>query len=92
MNELFLSALNALNPKVVAIYVTHEGSCVSEAVYLQEFVHHETRYLGKFLGSKTDLSSLELLEENIYSILKRLVPSYPYLDVPLKLFPVKEKE
>lgn len=59
-----------------------------EGSYLQEITHHNKRYLGKMVGNLSDLSSLELLESNIYSLLKKLIPHYPYEEIPLKLFSV----
>ena len=35
-------------------------------------------YLGRFVGKNTTLTELELLEKNIISLIKRLVPDHPY--------------
>lgn len=53
--------------------------------YLQEFPYEGIRYLGKVLNGYTEYPNLELLEINIYSLLKKLVPDYPYDQAPLIL-------
>ena len=74
-------------------------SCLPEAViksfvnpsdfnYLQEIECEGRRYLGKIIENGIDLSSLELLQANIYSLLKRLVSDYPYENQSLVLFPI----
>jgi len=52
--------------------------------YLQEVIFNDRTYLGKKLGKITDSQSLETLEANVYSLLKKLAPGYP--TVPLILF------
>lgn len=59
--------------------------------YLKEVFFHNTRYLGKFAGRGSHLADLDLLEENIYSLLKKIVPQYPYEETSLVLFPATEE-
>jgi|LakMenE18May11ns_1017448.scaffolds.fasta_scaffold9369885_2 hypothetical protein len=59
-----------------------------QEIYLEENFHEGIYYLGKSLGKIKDFSSLEALEANIYSLLKKLVPDYPYSEEPLSLFPI----
>jgi len=80
----FASALQNLNPEITALFIREEDA------YLQEVYYRERRYIGKYIGHKTELANLELLEANIYSILKKLVPDFPYKDEPLILFPALE--
>lgn len=53
--------------------------------YLSEVTHEGVRYLGKF-ADPLSINEISLLQSNIYSILKKMVPSYPYEKVPLILF------
>lgn len=46
--------------------------------YLELVVDNQISYLGKRLGDCIDGSSLDLLQDHIISLLKRLVPSYQY--------------
>lgn len=57
--------------------------------YLNEFSYKGMRFLGKGLGSMISLSELELIEKNIYSLLKKVVSQFPYEEVPLYLFPIE---
>lgn len=58
--------------------------------YLQSLNHEGTAYLGKFVGVHIDLISLDLVKTNIYSLLRRLVPDYPYETSSLCLIVVEE--
>lgn len=50
---------------------------------LQEIEDKGTKYLGKYVENCIELSTLQLLEANIYSLLKRIHPEYPYATTPL---------
>ena len=56
--------------------------------YLKQIDYENTSYLGKNLAIVTDIQSIELLEANIYSLLRRLIPHYSYEKHSLILFPV----
>lgn len=60
--------------------------------YLQDISHGGKRYLGKYAGSQTDISSLELLEVNIRTLLAKILPPEGFADLPLHLFPLVEAE
>lgn len=55
--------------------------------YLQEIVWQQHRYIGKFIDPLATIPSLELIESNIHSLLKKLVPD-DHTYSPLILFPV----
>lgn len=78
----FARELDKIRPEVLGQFIQNGEP------YLQEICFHSTRYLGKFAGKGSHLSDLDLLDTNIYSILKKLVPQYPYKDTSLVLFPV----
>jgi hypothetical protein len=56
--------------------------------YLAQINYEDSSYLGKSLGPLVELQNLELLEANVYSLLRRLVPDYPYERHPLILLPI----
>ncbi len=56
--------------------------------YLQEHFHEEKLFIGKFIDGTSDVATLELLSLNIFSLLKKLVPEYPYHQTQLRLIPV----
>lgn len=59
-----------------------------ESPYLQRMTFNGCTYLGKYLGSQIDFSFLESLQLHIYSLLKELVPDFPYHHHPLLLIAV----
>lgn len=73
----FDSKLKGANPYLRSL-LTNGG------LYLREVVHEKMRYLGKCTSSPiASVSELDNLEANILSLLKRLVPDYPYAEKPL---------
>lgn len=75
----FEAKLAQVNPSTLALF-TQGGD-----TYLELCETADARYLGKDLGALSDLATLELMESNIYSLLKHLVPEYPYAHHPLVL-------
>ena len=55
---------------------------------LQKITTETGVFLGKKIGKEADVERLKNLEENIYSILKRLTPDFPVKETSLMLFPV----
>lgn len=83
VNEVFHSALDEVDEEARIFFIQDGDS------YLQRVKHNGSLYLGKFLGNKSDLQCLRTIEKNIYSLLTRLVPSYPCTQTPLLLFPAE---
>jgi hypothetical protein len=81
VDPTFTKELSQIDPQLVALFIQNDDN------YLKEIVYHDVRYLGKFAGKISDTSDLKLLEANIYSLLKKMIPDYPYENVPLVLFP-----
>lgn len=46
--------------------------------YLQSYKVDGVAYLGKAMGVSLSVNSIELQKSHIFSLLKRLVPDYPY--------------
>lgn len=67
------------NPELLAVFTKGGDS------YLEERRVGRMRYLGKALGSVASLSTIELAQENIYSLLERIHPEFPYRRQPLIL-------
>src|SRR5438105_1590338 len=80
----FSLKLDKVNPEIVSLFVKKGGD------YLEKINFKGVSYLGKFVGDIADGTALELLEANIYSLLKKLVPEYSYEKIPLLLFPYSE--
>lgn len=57
--------------------------------YLQEVQHKGKIYLGKYIGERSDLQTLHDVEKNIYSLISKLTPDFPYQEKPLRLFPAQ---
>ncbi|MGZ3732924.1 MAG: hypothetical protein ACXU9U_04230 [Parachlamydiaceae bacterium] len=84
IDTLFQDALSAVNKQLLGIFIRNDDE------YLQELTYEKRRYLGKFVNSPLDLAALELLQVNVYSMLKRLVPNYPYEQSSLWLIPLAD--
>jgi len=80
----FASQFSAANPLLVALFLNPERE------YLLQIKHEGKTYLGKAVSTSADLASLEQMEANIVSLLKKIVPDYPYDDMELVLFPLVE--
>jgi hypothetical protein len=78
------SMLKEIDPKFLDLFIRKDDT------YLQEITHGEKRYLGKFAGKIGTIPSLELLEKNIYSLLRKILPDYPYQETSLVLFPAQD--
>jgi hypothetical protein len=83
LSDSFLLQLRSLPDSLRELFIQ-----VHSSEYLQEIEHEELGYLGKFLGPSISLSSLELIENNVISLLRKLVPNFPYEENPLLLFAV----
>jgi hypothetical protein len=53
--------------------------------YLQQIEYEGKTYLGKSLGHSIELTALEGMESHIDSLLRYLIPDYPYENCPLVL-------
>ncbi|MEC7839929.1 MAG: hypothetical protein VX777_07805 [Chlamydiota bacterium] len=84
VDEVFHSALNQVAEDVKVFFIQDDDT------YLHRVRHNGKVYLGKFLGDKSDLQNLRDVETNIYSLLGRLVPTYPCEETPLRLFPAEK--
>lgn len=83
-DPLFENELQKVNPHLIKQFIHPHGE------YLEEIHHEGMAYLGKKLGKLTKISEISLKEANIYSILKILVPEFPYDEIPLMLFTIPE--
>lgn len=86
LSSEFASKLEKTNPYAVSLFIQEKGD------YLHEVNFKNGKYLGKFVNNLADFSELELLEANIFSILKKLVPNYPYEQNPLVLFTISPSQ
>lgn len=67
----------------LALFISNDGD------HLRQVIYKGQQFLGKFTGQPNDVESLALLEANIYSLLKMLVPDYDFAHSPLILFPIE---
>ncbi|MGA8165351.1 MAG: hypothetical protein WB791_10105 [Waddliaceae bacterium] len=89
LDKLFVEELGKANPYLVAQFIqTGREAYSADSEYLREIIYQEMHFLGKFLGGIANLQHIELVEANIYSLLKRLVPHFSYEEIPLYLFPI----
>ena len=83
VDRAFAAALKQLDKSILEIFVG-----IKPTDYLQDIEFQNMRYLGKIVGEIGDSAQLNLLKENIYSLLIKLVPQYPSHEVELVLFPI----
>lgn len=82
VDKLFKESLKKVDPNIKSFFIQKNST------YLQEYMHEGVLYLGKFIDASTTLQNLDLLEANIYSLLEKIVPNYPYEKAQLVLLPV----
>lgn len=58
--------------------------------YLQGLVYDNQNLIGKWIGSITTLQQLKLLENHIYSILAKVIPTFDAKNYPLMIIPVPQ--
>jgi hypothetical protein len=80
----FAAQFSAANPQLVALFLSPDRE------YLLEIQHEGKRYLGKTVSKSTDLASLEQMEANIVSLLRKIVPEYAYDQMEMVIFPLVE--
>lgn len=83
VDDSFLKELRQLPPGLHDLFIQNQDS-----TYLQQIEFEGKTYLGKYLGTSIETSLLDALQVNIYSLLKRLIPHYPYDQHPLLLLAV----
>lgn len=83
VNPSFQEQLKQVSIELVSTFIQDHPD------YLQRIEHRGIPYLGKGIGSLVDCASVDLIQENIYSLLKRLVPDYPYQEHALILFAIE---
>lgn len=78
----YAGKLNRVSPEVLALFIQ------DNPVYLRQVVIDDVVYLGKFIGKNVEVDTLSLIQNHILSLLKKLVPEYPYSEDDLLLFPL----
>lgn len=74
--------LQKVNPDLLTSFIGDNSA------YLQKFENMNGSFLGKKVGRAIDFEALRLAESNIYSLLNRLIPQYPFQETALMLFPI----
>ena len=79
LDDLYNEQLKGQDPALLAYYINGEG------LYLREFSAEGLQFIGKEAGELITLAQLGELEKHLYSLLRLLVPEYPYEETPLYL-------
>ncbi|MBA3816230.1 MAG: hypothetical protein H0X29_06870 [Parachlamydiaceae bacterium] len=80
INKDFSQCVAQVDTKIIELFVTENDA------YLRQVVYKNIIYWGKNIGEVCDIDKLELLEKNVYSLLKKVIPDYPFNETPLLLF------
>lgn len=83
LTETYLRELQNLPPALIKTFIQDQS-----ADYLQQIECDGVFYLGKSLETPYDMAALDALQTNVYSLLKKLIPDYPYEQHPLLLLPL----
>lgn len=70
IDRILSNELNKINPEIKSFFIKNGSD------YLHQITHNDKEYLGKLITPPSEISSLELTEANIVSLLKKLVPSF----------------
>lgn len=81
LTEPFLAQFNLVSSDLKSVFIHPQ--------YLQLIQLEGQTYLGKYLGARVEYPALELMQANIYSLLRRLIYDYPYEQFSLVLLAVK---
>lgn len=87
LTSSFEEAFDVADPQLIKAFVRED-----DEVYLRKVLYKGRHYLGKFVGVQTDLDALELLEDNIQSLLAKIFPPEILFNCQLYLFPIVEME
>ncbi|MGM0440570.1 MAG: hypothetical protein ACQEP8_05610 [Chlamydiota bacterium] len=77
-------AFDKVNPYVLKTFINNGDN------YLKEHFFQGKRYLGKKSTAIANLKDLYLLENNIYSLLKKIANEYPFNEQPLVLLAINK--
>ena len=86
VDRAYARSMEAVDPTLLELFFHNSNDCD----YLSEVTNDGVRYLGKYAGENNRVADIALLQNNIYSILKKLIPDYTYETVPLILFPTEK--
>lgn len=94
IDSSFDQLIKQLNPHIINFFIgsNRSNGLNEEYEYLTKITHQDVHYLGKYVGQLCDIETLELVENNIFSLLKKIVPNYPYSESQLLLFPIIAEE
>lgn len=80
----FREMLTLVPKEIVSLFIQRDSD------YLQRFSSGGVDYLGKQLEEITSMESLELIQQNVYSLLRRLVADYPYESESLVILSIND--
>lgn len=87
VSDSYQQELSQLPETVRNLFIQNHSS-----LYLQQIEYDNVLYLGKYLGSSVEVAVLDSLQGHIESLLKKLVPTYPYeRDSLLLLLPTTQE-
>lgn len=86
LSDAYQQALDRLPAAERELFIQNQDSA-----YLQKVENEGIEYLGKYLGFPIEMATLEMSYSHVYSLLKKLIPSFSYEENPLLLlaFPVQ---
>ena len=72
LDSALKEAISLNHPDFVKLFLNHTDA------YLFTTIFEDQKYLGKFIDSGTSLADLQLSQNNLLSIAKKLAPNYPF--------------
>lgn len=83
LDEELQKALSHADQRVCSLLIGEDEH------YLTKTDHLGKSYIGKKIAPIESLAELEQLEQNILSLLKKILPNHPLHNIPLELIPFK---
>lgn len=80
LEGLFLATYEAVPAQKRALFVGKDETS------LREIQYQDKKYVGRFVPAMSSITDLEMIEQNVFSVLKRLTPEFHFDETPLILF------
>lgn len=78
LTDAYRLALLAIPSVERDLFIQNQDPFQPDSPYLQKIEHEGIEYLGKYLGSSIDMATCDLSYFHILSLLKKLIPHFPY--------------
>ena len=86
LTESLKEKIEKIDSRLYSMFINDSGP------YLKLIDQEDQLFLGKQVGTFTDMPKMKLFEANIYSILAKIIPDFPFKNESLLLFATHSRE